>query len=315
MSDLFRQAVSLSLLGKCVAAVVGILLIHGTFRLLEKALPRRFGQADLRYRVRKLIAFSGYATILLFVSILFEDRLGRLSFAIGVAGAGVAVALQDVLASVAGAFSIGFSRLYTIGDRVQIGDIRGDVIDIGLLRTTLLETGNWVSKDMYNGRVVRIPNSTVLKGTVFNYSQGFRFVWDEIKTVFTTTSDCQLAREMLLRVAKESIGEYLVEAEASWRAISENFRSENPPLEPTVALVVNGASLEFSVDYVVDYTKRTAMKDRLFAKIVQEVANSNGRLGWASSGVTVISQPVTPDAVETRPSSATRSAGHTAGSH
>jgi small-conductance mechanosensitive channel len=315
MSDLFRQAVSLSLLGKCVAAVVGILLIHGTFRLLEKALPRRFGQADLRYRVRKLIAFSGYAAILLFVSILFEDRLGRLSFAIGVAGAGVAVALQDVLASIAGAFSIGFSRLYTIGDRVQIGDIRGDVIDIGLLRTTLLETGNWVSKDMYNGRVVRIPNSTVLKGTVFNYSQGFRFVWDEIKTVFTTTSDCQLAREMLLRVAKESIGEYLVEAEASWRAISENFRSENPPLEPTVALVVNGASLEFSVDYVVDYTKRTAMKDRLFTKIVQEVANSNGRLEWASSGVTVANQPAAPDAIEVHPSSSTRGAGHTAGSH
>jgi len=315
MNDLFTQAVSLSLVGKCVAAVVGILLIHGTFRLLEKALPRRFGQADARFRVRKFVAFSGYAAILLFLSILFEDRLGRLSFAIGVAGAGVAVALQDVLASIAGAFSIGFSRLYTIGDRVQIGDIRGDVIDIGLLRTTLLETGNWVSKDMYNGRVVRIPNSTVLKGTVFNYSQGFRFVWDEIKTVFTTTSDCQLAREMLLRVAKESIGEYLVEAEASWRAISENFRSENPPLEPTVALVVNGASLEFSVDYVVDYTKRTAMKDRLFTKIVQEVANSNGRLEWASSGVTVINQLATPDAIEAHPSSSTRGTGHTAGSH
>src|SRR5258708_1466406 len=159
------------------------------------------------------------------------------------------VSLSFLGKCVAGVFSIGFARMYTIGDRVQIGDIRGDVIDIGLLRTTLLETGNWVSKDMYNGRVVRIPNSTVLKGTVFNYSQGFRFVWDEIKTVFTTTSDCQLAREMLLRVAKESIGEYLVEAEASWRAISENFRSENPPLEPTVALVVNGASLESDVDY------------------------------------------------------------------
>jgi small-conductance mechanosensitive channel len=315
MNDLFRQAVPLSLLGKCVAAVVGILLIHGTFRLLEKALPRRFGQADLRYRVRKLIAFSGYAAILLFLSILFEDRLGRLSFAIGVAGAGVAVALQDVLASIAGAFSIGFSKLYAVGDRIQIGDIRGDVIDIGLLRTTLLETGNWVSKDMYNGRVVRIPNSTVLKGTVFNYSQGFRFVWDEIKVLFTTTSDCQFAREMLLRVAKESIGEYLAEAQASWRAISEDFRSENPPLEPTVALAVNAASLEFTVDYVVDYTKRTAMKDRLFTKIVQEVANSNGRLEWASSAVTVANQPATPDAMDAHPSSSTRGAGHSAGSH
>ena len=315
MNDLFTQAVSLSLVGKCVAAVVGILLIHGTFRLLEKALPRRFGQADARFRVRKFVAFSGYAAILLFLSILFEDRLGRLSFAIGVAGAGVAVALQDVLASIAGAFSIGFSKLYAIGDRVQIGDTRGDVIDIGLLRTTLLETGNWVSKDMYNGRVVRIPNSSVLKGPIFNYSQGFRFVWDEIKVVFTNTSDFQLAREMLLRVAKESIGEYLVEAQTSWKTISENFRSENPPLEPTVALAVNAASLEFTVDYVVDYTKRTAMKDRLFTKIVQEVANSNGRLEWASSGVTVINQPAAPDAVEARQSSSARGASHTAGSH
>jgi small-conductance mechanosensitive channel len=70
------------------------------------------------------------------------------------------------------------------------------VIDIELLRTTLMETGNWVSRDMYNGRIVHIPNSTVLKGTIFNYSQGFRFIWDEIKVVFTTASDCQLAREM-----------------------------------------------------------------------------------------------------------------------
>src|SRR5260370_4348571 len=278
MSDLFRQAVSLSLLGKCVAAVVGILLIHGKCRMVEKALRRWFGEADLRYRVRKLIAFSGYAAILLFVSILFEDRLGRLSFTIGVAGAGVAVALQDVLASIAGAFSIGFSKLYAVGDRVQIGDTRGDVIDIGLLRTTLMETGNWVSRDQYNGRIVRIPNSTLLKGPVFNYSQGFRFVWDEIKVLFTTASDCQFAREMLLRVAKESIGEYLAEAQTSWKAITDNFRSENPPLEPTVALIVTSASLEFTVDFVADYKEPTVMKDRLFSKIVQEVAHSNGRL-------------------------------------
>src|SRR6202171_3196021 len=236
LGDLLKQAGSLSLLGKCVAAVVGIVFIHATFHVLEQTLPRRFGRADARYKVRKFVIFSGYLSILLFLAILFEDRLGRLSFAFGVVGAGVAVALQDVLSSIAGAFSIGFSRLYAIGDRVQIGDVRGDVIDVGLLRTTLLETGNWVSKDMYNGRVVRIPNSTVLKGTVFNYSQGFRFVWDEIKVLFTTTSDCQFAREMLLRVANESIGEYLVEAQTSWRTISENFRSENPPLEPTVAL-------------------------------------------------------------------------------
>src|ERR1700691_4252888 len=312
MNDLLKQAVSLSLLGKCIAAAVGILIIHGTFRVLEETLPRRFGRSDARYKVRKLVVFSGYLSILIFLAFVFEDRLGRLSFALGVVGAGVAVALQDVLASFAGAFSIGFSKLYAVGDRVQIGKTRGDVIDIGLLRTTLLETGSWVSGDLYNGRIVRIPNSAVLKGSVFNYSQGFRFVWDEIKIPFTTISDCQFAREMLLRVAKEAIGEYLAGAKNYWKVISDNYRNENPPLEPTVALVVNGGSLEFTVSYVIDYTKRTTMKDRLFMKIVEEVSNSDGRLQWASSAVTLINQPASPNAIETQPLSSTRVAGHAA---
>src|SRR5271163_3599591 len=234
MNELFKQAMSLGLVGKCVAAIIGILLIHGGFHLLEQTLPRHFGRSDARYKVRKFVVFTGYLTILLFLAILFEDRLGRLSVTLGVVGAGVAVALQDVVASVAGAFFIGFSKLYTVGDRVQIGDTRGDVIDIGLLRTTLMETGNWVSRDLYNGRIARIPNSTVLRGSVFNYSQGFRFVWDEINVLFKITSDCQLAKAMLLRAANEAIGEYLVEAQSSWKVMSDNYESANPPLEPTV---------------------------------------------------------------------------------
>jgi small-conductance mechanosensitive channel len=303
LNDLLKQAVALSLLGKCIAAVVGILIIHTSFRVLEQTLPRRFGPADARYRVRKFVVFSGYLTTLLFLAMLFEDRLGRLSFALGVIGAGVAVALQDVVASIAGAFSIGFSNLYTVGDRVQIGETRGDVIDIGLLRTTLMETGDWVNRDLYNGRLVRIPNSLVLKASVFNYSQGFRFVWDEIKVVFSVTSDCQLAKEMFLRVAQAADGAYLAEAQASWKYISENFRTENPPLEPTVSLVVNSGSLEFSLRYVIDYTKRTAMKTQLFTKIVEEVANSQGKLAWASQTITLTSPPAAADSV------------HAAGSH
>jgi small-conductance mechanosensitive channel len=313
MDDLLRQVMSLSLLGKCVAAIVGIVVIYAAFRVLEQTLPRRFGRADARYKVRKFVAFAGYISIILFLSLLFEDRLGRLTFAIGVVGAGVAVALQDVLASIAGAFSIGFSKLYTVGDRVQIGDTRGDVIDIGLLRTTLMETGNWVSKDLYNGRLVRIPNSTVLKGSVFNYSQGFHFIWDEIKVLFTITSDCQLAREVLLRVAKESIGEYLVEAQLSWRLVSDNFKILNPPLEPIVTLNVNNGSLEFGLSYVVDYTKRTAKQDELFTKIVHEVANSNGELQWAPTGVTVTNQPANLDTNEVHPSPSPSGAARTAG--
>jgi hypothetical protein len=154
-----------------------------------------------------------------------------------------------------------------------------------------------------------------LKASVFNDSQGFRFVWDEIKAVFSITTDCQLARETLLRVAQAAIGEYLVQAQISWKYISENFRIENPPLEPTVSLVVNGGSLEFSLSYVIDYTKRTAMKTLLFTKIVEEVANSNGRLVWATQTVTLSNQPTAPDAIKEHPPSSSRGAGQAAASN
>ena len=133
--------------------------------------------------------------------------------------------------------------------------------------------------------------------------------------VFTTTSDCQLAREMLLRVAREAIGEYVDEAQLSWKTITDNYRSANPSLEPTVSLVVHAGSLEFTVDYVADYTQRTVMRDRLFTKIAQEVTNSNGRLEWASSGVTIVNQPPTADAIETLLSARPRGADGAANSH
>jgi hypothetical protein len=91
---------------------------------------------------------------------------------------------------------------------------------------------------------------------------------------------------MLLRVAKETVSNYLTEAQGSWKQIIENYRIENPVLEPTVTLQVGGGSLEFSLSYLVDYTKRTTVKDQLFTKIVDEVASSKGRLQWAASSTT-----------------------------
>jgi len=161
-----------------------------------------------------------------------------------VMGAGVVVALQDVIASIGGWFAISFSSLYRVGDRIQIGDTKGDVIDISVLRTTVMETGNWVSGDLYNGRISRIPNSFVLKGFVFNYSQGFRFVWDEVKIRLAFESNHLHAREVLLRLAKETVTDNLLEAQTSWNRIAENYRIETPVLEPTVTLVISDGSID-----------------------------------------------------------------------
>lgn len=282
MGTALKQLASLSIGGKLAFGALGVLVIHAAFRLLETTLPRHFRQADARYRVRKFVVFFGYGVGLLFLVTLFEDRLGSFTFALGIAGAGIVVALQDVIASFGGWFAIGASKLYSVGDRVQIGDTIGDVIDVSILRTTVLEVGNWVSKDLHSGRVARIPNYLVLKGPVFNFTQGVRFVWDEIKVTLTPQSDHTLARTMLLEIAQETVAEFMEEARHTWKGVTDNYRIENPDLEPMVALAVGGC-LEFTVSYIVDYAQRTVTKDRLFTKIADQIANSQGRLEWASS--------------------------------
>jgi small-conductance mechanosensitive channel len=288
MERLFDHIAALSLTARLVYSILGVVLIRSAFRLLEHTLPPHFGYGDRRYHVRKMVTATAYMIIFSFMTILFADRLKHVGFAVGVIGAGVVVALQDVIASLGGFIAIGFSNLYRVGDRIQVNETKGDVVDISVMRTTVLETGNWVSGDLYSGRVARIPNSLVLKGLVFNDSQGFRFVWDEVKIRLTAGSDHEHARQMLLRVAKETVSNYLAEAQDSWKRIVENYRIQNRPLEPTVTLQAGGGSLEFSLSYLVDYTKRTTVKDQLFTKIVDEVASSEGRLQWASSSATTV---------------------------
>jgi small-conductance mechanosensitive channel len=282
MEDVLEQIAGLPLARRMIYAIATVVLIRSASLLFERTLTPRFESGDQRYRLRKTVKASSYILILIVLTMLFADRLKQLGVAFGLVGAGVVVALQDVIASFAGFIAIGFANLYRVGDRIQVNDTKGDVVDISVMRTTIMETGNWVSGDLYNGRIVQIPNSAVLKGVVFNYSQKFQFVWDEIKIRLTSESDHWHAREKLLRVGKETVSDYLSEAQDAWKQIVDNYRVENPLLEPTVTLQARSGALEFSLSYVVDYTSRGAVKDQLFTKIVDEVANGDGRLEWAS---------------------------------
>ncbi len=163
-------------IGRLVALSLGLLAVIVISRFVRTALVRRLDDSDTRYRVRKAVTMGSYVAGILVVAVVFSDRLGGLSVAFGVAGAGIAFALQEVIASVAGWLAISFGGFFRIGDRIQLGGIKGDVIDIGVLRSTLMECGEWVKGDLYTGRVVRIANSFVFKEPVFNYSADFSFL-------------------------------------------------------------------------------------------------------------------------------------------
>jgi small-conductance mechanosensitive channel len=142
-----------------LVALIGFMLVG---RWLRNLLVSRIDGTESRYRTRKSMNIALWAVAVVVSMSVFSDWLGGLAVSFGVAGAGIAFALQEVIASVAGRVAVLFGGFYSVGDRVQLGGIKGDVVDIGTLRTTIMEIGDWVNGDLYTGRVVRVANSFVL---------------------------------------------------------------------------------------------------------------------------------------------------------
>ena len=233
-------------LGKLTSALISVGVVYALSRLTQRSVGRYVKDADTRYRVRKFVSFLGYLIALGVVATVFSDRLAGLTVAFGVAGAGIAFALQEVIASVAGWFAASFGGFYSPGDRVQLGGIKGDVIDVGVLRTTLMEVGEWVNGDLYNGRIVRIANSFIFKEPVYNYSADFPFLWDEITLPVRYGSNWEYTRTVLERVVKEICEGYAIESLAAWQKAVSKYRLEDAKIEPMITLVANDNWIEFT---------------------------------------------------------------------
>jgi small-conductance mechanosensitive channel len=280
-------------LGKLFVTIIGVLTISLLIRFFQYSLTRYLKDLDSRYYARKLISFIGYLAAFIFITIVFKDRLGGLTVAIGVASAGITFALQEVIASVAGWIAISFGGFYKPGDRVQLGGIKGDVIDIGILRTTLMELGEWVQSDLYTGRIVRIANSFVFKEPVFNYSGDLPFLWDEIKIPVKYGSDHRLARYILEQVVEEIVTDDVMSAvKTAWQAMVRKYLIENARVEPAVTLVLTDNWMEFTIRYVVDYKKRRLTKDQLFTRILDEFAKTENRVCIASTTIHLVEAPI-----------------------
>ena len=279
------------------ALLVIVVLAAGT--AIRRLVIGRIEDVDVRYRTRKVITSSMWVAAAVLAAGQFSDAFAGLSAALGIAGAGIAFALQEVIASAAGWLAIQFGGFFKVGERVQLGGIKGDVIDVGILRTTMMEVGQWVDGDLYNGRVVRVANSFVFKEPVFNYSAGFPFLWDEVKIPVKYGCDAPFARETLTAIADELTAGWREEARTRWAEMVRDFRLEDARLEPIVTLVLNDNWMEFTVRYVTHYHRRRVTKDALFHRILVAFDAAPGRLGFASATFHLVEAP--PIRVEVHP--------------
>ena len=269
--------------GRIATIIIGVAIIWIIIKAIQRNLFSKIKDNDHRYKAKKFSGFVGYLLTIVLLTVVFSDKLGGLTVAIGVAGAGIAFSLQEIIVSFAGWLAIVFGGFYKSGDRVQLGGIKGDVMDIGVLRTTIMETGQWVDGDLYNGRIVLIANSFVFKEAVFNYSGQFPFLWDEIKIPVRYGSNYQKTREILMQVGKEVAGDLTIQSKEEWSNLQRKYRLEDAQTEPMVSIVANDNWVEFTLRYVVEYKRRRLTKTELFTQILTHIEATNGEIGFASA--------------------------------
>ena len=291
MEDQIKKWLFDPVIGKIIAATLVVLAVVVLVRYVQRALGRYIEDSQRRYRLRKLVTVGGYAVALILLSVVYSDKLSGLTVMLGVLGAGIAFALQEVIVSVAGWIALSFGRLYDVGDRIQLGGIKGDVIDIGVLRTTLMECGGWINGDQYNGRVVRVANSFIFKEPVFNYSSDFPFLWDEIMIPVRYGSNYEMARQGFQQVLDDITGDHARKLKGEWRKMTDQYMLEDAQLAPMVSLKMDENWAEFTLRYVVDYKKRRSTKDRISADILKLIEESGDQIKLGAPSFEVASIP------------------------
>jgi small-conductance mechanosensitive channel len=225
----------------------------------------------VRYSLNKVITIlSAAAAIVIIIHIWFPDTQSFM-VAIGVISAGVVIALQDVFKNFAGGILIMTGNLYQVGDRIEIGGETGDVMDIGVMNTTMMELRGWIDSDQATGRITSIPNGKVITTQVHNYTKDHSFLWDEIMIPITYTSNWRKAKEVMLEIVTRETAEIVKEAEAEIEKIGETYYLPKRMVEPAVYLTPTDNWISFHVRYVTRVKERRAFRTRISEMILQKV--------------------------------------------
>lgn len=290
--DTFSNLLENTTLIKAVKLVAWIFFIIFIISFIRKTLKKRIEDISIRYKAQKGVELIGYVLIIFLVLMAFTvDSIKDYTIIIGLFTAGITFTLQELILSIAGSFYIFFVRVYKPGDRIEINNIKGDVIDIDSIYTTIMEIGEWVSSDNYSGRIVKISNAFVFKGPIKNYSMDFPFVWDELNILITYTSDAELAKTIIMNSANELLCDYTKKSKAKWEEMVAHYYIEDATIEPTIAINLTDNWIQLNLRYITDYKKRRNTKHTLFQHIERTISKTEGKVTLASTTLQLLEVP------------------------
>jgi small-conductance mechanosensitive channel len=233
---------------------------------------RRTDDVRTRYYWRKAVTYTISILGLLLIGRVWLPGVGSIATFLGLLGAGIAVALKDALQNLAGWLFILWRRPFAVGDRIQIGDDAGDVIDLRIFQFTLLEIGNWVDADQSTGRVVHVPNGKVFSQSTANYTRGFPYIWNEIAVLVTFESDWQAAKQILHAIAARHAEHNSALAEKQILEASRRFMIFYSTLKPTVYTSVKDSGILLTIRYLCEAGHRRGTTEAIWEDVLREFA-------------------------------------------
>ncbi|HEV2131005.1 MAG TPA: mechanosensitive ion channel family protein [Longimicrobiaceae bacterium] len=269
LRDAYLQDVS----EKLIVFLILALLFYVLARLARQVVSANIEDINRRHTIRKWIGY-GYAILLvLTVVALFADALAGLGTIVAVVLAGVAIALQDILKSVVGWMYISTRSGVEVGSRIEVEGVIGDVIDIGVLKTTVLEVGNLVYGRQSTGRLVTIPNSRMLASSVFLSAAYNPFVWQEIQVVVTFESNWQRAEAILREIAGEMHEEIAPDLERGFKKLERRFAFKYGTITPIVYASIDDHGVALTLRFLTHVRRRRGSVDRITRRMLAAFAD------------------------------------------
>ncbi len=268
-----------------------IILIFGVAMLIANSYVGRYFRqlAPERRRLRTISAVAQIAVQAIGVGLILLVVMGlptQLGTVLAVTGAGCLVVLQDFILGCLGWFALVGKNGIQLGDWVEIEGVSGEVVEIGLLHTVLLETGN-LAEGRPTGRRVSFVNSYAIRGHYFNFSTSGQWLWDELQVFIKSSDDpMPVAQAMQKMVAAETSASARV-AEEEWKSVTSSIALQDFSAEPGVSVRPTNTGIEITVRYITRANERHELRTRLYQKVIEMLQSRPG----AEAGAVVAAAP------------------------
>jgi small-conductance mechanosensitive channel len=275
--DYLAQTTGLSpdILGKIILSLGIILFLYLLKLVVLRIVWRQTKNVKTRYQWKRTISLVLPFLGVILVGSVWVQAFRQFGAFLGLFSAGLAIALKDPLTNLAGWFFIVFRHPFVVGDRIQIGDHAGDVIDIRLFQFTILEINNWVEADQSTGRIIHLPNGKVFTEPQVNYSTGFDYIWNEMQIRLTFESNWEKAKSILQDIVNRRAENIDRAAEREIFEASKSFMIHYTHLTPYVYTAIKEYGVQLTIRYLCNPRQRRGSENEIWQDILTQFHSHN----------------------------------------